>query len=47
MTALILIVMAAILPMAPACPQERANPPRKEQIEELPPVKAQAEERSQ
>ncbi|HEY7328655.1 MAG TPA: hypothetical protein VH592_13505 [Gemmataceae bacterium] len=43
MTALILIVLAATLPMAPASPQDRANPPRKEQIEELPPVKAQVE----
>jgi outer membrane protein TolC len=37
MSALILIVMAATLPMAPASPQDKANPPRKEQTEELPP----------
>src|SRR5579875_2035526 len=34
MLALILTVMAATLPMAPASPQERANPPRKNQAEE-------------
>jgi hypothetical protein len=37
MLALILIVMAATLPMTPASPQDRVNPLRKEQIEELPP----------
>jgi hypothetical protein len=50
MSALILTVLVATLPMAPASPQEKPNPPRKEQIEELPPppglppVKAQREE---
>jgi outer membrane protein TolC len=34
MPALILIVMVAALPMAPANPQDKANPPRKDQADE-------------
>jgi hypothetical protein len=34
MPALILIVMTATLPMAPASPQDKVNPPRKDQAEE-------------
>jgi outer membrane protein TolC len=46
MLALILIVMAATLPMAPASPQDRAKPPLEELPPPpgLPPVKAQREE---